>query len=466
MLWAALIPEELPPLNTPQRSEQLMGLATWCLQYTPRVAILEAESNLPAVVMELEASVRLFGGKRCLVERIKASCIELGIKQLSWASNSGAALCLARAGISHGFAKPLDQLLDQLPIDTLSAAALHHATLMRLGCRYLRQLRALPRGGLSRRFDGQLLTALDQAYGLRPETHVWVILPEHFDIKLELMSRIDHAPAILFAARRLLLQMTAWLAVRHQGVTAFVLSWRHDALRASDIAEGGELTIRTAHPTRDIEHLTRLLSEYLDKTELLAPVDELGLQALEVDDLQERSLSLLPQTQETTESLSLTLERIAARLGPERVLRPVLKEDHRPEYMSQWQAAALAPQQATKQVTKYASKANTRSVDIPQPSFILPTPLALATRENRPLYQGVLQLLIGPHRVEGGWWDRVSLSQGNQAQGQAQDGAKETTRNVTRDYWVALSEHAGVLWIFQTRLEQEGTAWYLHGSFA
>jgi protein ImuB len=36
---------------------------------------------------------------------------------------------------------------------------------------------------------------------------------------------------------------------------------------------------------------------------------------------------------------------------------------------------------------------------------------------------------------------------------------------VARDYWVALSAHAGLLWVFQTRLD-EAPAWYLHGHFA
>jgi protein ImuB len=38
-------------------------------------------------------------------------------------------------------------------------------------------------------------------------------------------------------------------------------------------------------------------------------------------------------------------------------------------------------------------------------------------------------------------------------------------RNVVRDYWVALSAEAGVLWVFQTRLDG-APAWYLHGHFA
>ena len=42
--------------------------------------------------------------------------------------------------------------------------------------------------------------------------------------------------------------------------------------------------------------------------------------------------------------------------------------------------------------------------------------------------------------------------------------AEEQT--AVRDYYVALSEHAGVLWIYQTRLESEQAAWFLQGIFA
>ena len=63
-------------------------------------------------------------------------------------------------------------------------------------------------------------------------------------------------------------------------------------------------------------------------------------------------------------------------------------------------------------------------------------------------------LLAGPHRVEGGWWHRDDGS------------ASPGSHHVMRDYWVALSEHAGVLWVFQQRLAGDAIAWYLHGWFA
>ena len=458
MLWAALLPER--PLTDSQRIEAIHGLSVWCLQFTPRVSVIDAALVSAAVVMELEASARLFGGKRKLVERVKVETQELGVGQLAWAPTSLAAVAVARHGLSNGFAKPLEALLDDLPVEVLAPVAAHAAILARVGCQTLGQVRALPRGGLSRRFDKELVGALDQAYGLKPEAHAWVALPDTFEAKLELMARIELAPAMLFGARRLLLQLCAWLAARRSGVTAFTLKWCHDAMRSKAAGDGGELTVRTAKPTRNIEHLSRLLAEHLAKVELLAPVGDLALTADDVRALEESSFSLLPETLPDGEGLALVLERIAARLGPERVLRPIVAEDHRPEWMCHWQPAP-----------DKRPRALARPLDCPQPTFILPKPLRLASRESHPLYQGPLQLLAGPHRVEYGWFDRVGERPGETHE--TPDGRQAKTpptspgtRHVARDSFVALSEHAGVLWIFQTRLANEESAWFLHGIFA
>jgi protein ImuB len=437
MLWAALL---LPfgPDATPPSDDAVQGVATWALQFTPRVAVADE-----AVVIELEASVRLFGGKRRLRDRVQQESKELGVAQLAWAPTSLAALACGRAGLENGFRRPLTELLDSLPLQTLSAVRPHLTTLSQLGCQCLGDVRRLPRGGIGRRFDQALLGALDRAYGLVPEAHAWIALPDSFRSRLELMARVETAPALLFGARRLLLQLCGWLAARHAGTTAFTLHWAHDAMRPREVGEGGALTIRTAQPTRCIEHLCRLLAEHLAKLALEAPVGDLVLCADEVRPLDEHSASLLPDVVNQAESLNLVLERIAARLGPERVLRPVIAEDHRPEWMQHWQPA---PQPLP--------KARARSTALPQPGFLLPEPLRLATRGHKPMFQGVLQLITGPHRVEGGWWHRVADKDG------------QHTLNVQRDYWVAFSEHAGVLWIYQERLADEQTAWYLHGSFA
>ena len=457
MLWSALLlpppsDDTAPPIESPAT---LQALAIWALQFTPRVALAD-----DAVLMEVAGSVRLFGGRRALRDTVWGEGQELGARQLAWAPNSLAALALARAGRENGLRGPLESLLDALPMTVLSAVRLHALTLAHIGCRTLGDVRALPRGGMARRFDKALLTALDQAYGLAPEVHQWVGLPETFEARLELMFRVDEAPALLVGARRLLLQMGGWLAARHSGVTAFTLHWAHDVMRSREAGEGGHLTVGTAEPTRNVEHLSRLLAEHLGKVELAAPVGDLRLTADTVQRLTEASASLLPDNAvHQGETLDLVLERLAARLGPERVLRPVLTEDHRQEWMCRWQAASLPlPRKPTN-----PKPGGLLCSDWPQPTFVLPLPLRLAMRGNRPIYQGELQLLAGPQRVEGGWWDRVVAPAA--APDSESDEADGSTRYVARDYWVALSALAGVLWVFQTRLDHE-PAWYLHGHFA
>lgn len=416
------------------------GIAVWALQFTPRVARVDQ-----AVLLEVEQSLRLFGGEDRVHELVEAGATELGITELAWAPTSLAALACARVGIRDGFSGPLTNVLDPLPYECVDAVNVHGATLARLGCRTLADVRKLPRGGIRRRFDSQLLLALDQAYGLCPEGYQWVTVPETYSAKLQLPGRVDTAPALMFGARRLLVQMGGWLCVRQCGVTAFTLHWCYDVMRAKDAGDGGKITVRTAHPTQNVDHLCRLLTENLAKVTLLAPVGDLVLSATEVTPFIEESRSLIPDDRPTGESIDLVLERIEARLGKKRVLRPVLTEDTRMEWMNHWQ-----PMNAKRPATKV------RQVSGPQPTWILKTPLKLDVKGESPLYQGPLQLLLGPERVEGGWWHRTQDADGRQS-----------SLNVGRDYWVALSQHAGALWIFQQRLPKDTAAsWFLHGLFA
>lgn len=436
--WAALLPLPLPACPSPIDAT---SLGIWALQFTPRVAVLE-----DSVVAEMAGSARLFGGLEHLRAQVECGAQELGAR-VAWAPTGTAALALVRhagsADALDGFRTPLAQVLDVLPLQAITAVARHAPTLARVGCRTLGDVRRLPRGGLGRRFDKALLTALDQAYGLRPEVWEWITLPEQFHARLELMSRVESAPALLFGARRLLMQMAGWLAARRLGTTAFTLRWCHDVMRAKDTGTGGELTVRTAQPTQNTEHLARLLAEHLARVQLLAPAGDLELLATEVVPIAEESRSLIPETLRKGGSTDLALERIQARLGNACVRRPVMSPDHRLEWMQSWDSALDRRPRPHEAVYAF-----------PLPTWVLDEPLRLIERDNRPCYQGPLQMLLGPDRIEGGWWHRSAAD------------ADAVPLNVQRDYWLALSPHAGVLWIFQQRLAHDQTAWFLHGHFA
>lgn len=418
----------------------MRGLVLWSLQFTPRVAVVEG----CAVAMEVESSLRLFKGLEALKERVSAEAPDLGVVGIGWAPTTMAALVMARCGVLDLGRRLLQPVLDELPLAALTAAVAHEETLSCAGITLLGELRRLPRAQVSRRFGPELLAALDQAYGQRAEVFRYETIPEDFSARIELPAREDHAPALLMYARPLLMQMCGWLASRHAGAVGFRFRWIHDSMRAKDAGDGGEVTIRSAEVLRDLENFVRLLAEHLAKQELQAPVGELQIDAIGVQALTEQSASLLPESLGSGESLYLVLERIAARLGPKSVLQPVLIDDHRMEWMTHWTPLAKQKKRTAAQVPE--------QLEQPEPTFVLEAPLELAVINHRPHYEGPLTLLIGPDRVEGGWWDRLL--------------GTSATRNVVRDYWIAQSDNAGVLSVFNTQDANGRIAWFLHGHFA
>ncbi len=80
-----------------------------------------------------------------------------------------------------------------------------------LGCETLVDLQRLPRAGLKKRCGTQLL---DHVAGTAPAAYDWLEMPPSFDTRVELMDRVEHAEALLFVARRLILQLTDWLTAK------------------------------------------------------------------------------------------------------------------------------------------------------------------------------------------------------------------------------------------------------------
>ena len=354
---------------------------------------------------------------------------------------------------------------------TLTAARPHLGVLERLGCRSWDDLLRLPRDGVARRFGAPLLEALDRARGHAPDRYEWLVLPEHFDQKLELDALVIHAPALMAGAQRLLLALQAWLLGRQSGLCACKLIWHLDKRR--DVAPSGELVVRTAQPAQDLRHVARLVAEQLAQQRLPAPVHSLSLQSLQTEKLADSAAataSLLMQARQQGDSAVELIERLGARLGQAQVQSWQAHADHRPERMQRW-VAALGAQGAIKSIAGSARAERARDLNNAKnedlyPSWLLPEPLKLEVAGDSPVYQGRLVRLAGPQRLEATGW----LMAGDSG---AADGARGQPPAI-RDYFIYRSVHAGLLWIYSERLpvsapqEVAGQtrAWYLHGFFA
>jgi protein ImuB len=517
MLWIALqSPDEaastlpLPSPESPAPAPDLQALSWWALQFSPRVTVLEG-----AVLVEVQASERLFGGRRALLGRIRQECADLQVARMAVAPTALAARGLLRCmphavvpqltvAVAACAQRQLSAVLDALPLAALLATQSHEPTLQRLGCERLGQLRALPRGGLSRRFGAALLGALDQAYGLQTELYPWVVLPEQFSQRLEFDARIEVAQGLMFGAHRLLGSLKAWLTARQCGTTGIRLHWEHD-LQRRDEAKAGNLELRTGQATTDMQHLARLLAENLARTALVAPVVAITLEALAVEPLPTASASLLPDDTIRGESLAQLLERLSARLGAQQVRTGQTVPDHRPQRMQAWALSTLdgAARSGTatlaQRAVPTAQKAR-KAQAMPDhwanyPCWILRQPLRLAVMKDKPIYQGPLQLLAGPERIETGWWPESAGDSdltpdsapnafpvrsepteafANPSTSSGRTDLSEQHGDLTlRDYFIASSEMAGLLWIYRQRtgLAHSGAlgaaqvGWYLHGIY-
>jgi protein ImuB len=419
------------------------ALAWWALRFTPMVARVEA-----ALVLEVSGSERLFGGRAALLQNL----FETGTPAVALVHAQGSTALLA---LGRLWAQQPDAPINALPLQCLVAARSHLPTLMRLGCNNWGQLRSLPRGGLARRFGAELVEALDRAYGVRPELYPWLTLPEVFDVPLELSAAVENASALLFGARRLLAQLLVWLRARQRGVLALELVWELDARRSNALhvdahhqgGAQGRMELRTAQATQDMQHLQRLLAEQLGQVTLPAPVLYLRMRTLQTHPLGGESLSLLPEDQRKGDSLHQMLERLGARLGREQILCVQPQARHAPEDMQAWQA--WKPQQG-KRMQDHVVMQSAHAALLP--TWLLALPQPLAVKQHCPQYHGPLTLVAGPQRLETGWLE------GNVA---------------LRDYFVARSAHAGLVWIYRERLPSalqtnpdHALRWYLHGLFA
>jgi len=323
-------------------AEEFTAWSWRALQFTPRVAQLGE-----ALLLEISGSERLFGGRRALLRRLFETHEALSRARGAQGPSSLIALALLRLKL-RGVPLPLP-LPDALPLDVLDAAAAALPALARTGCRSWGALRALPRAGVARRFGAPLLDALDTAYGERPESHRWLLLPEVFDLKLELPALATSAPELMWSAQRLLGQLQLWLQARQRGVLALEFEWTLDLRRLNGrtLPLHEQLQVRTAQPTQDMAHLRRLSGEQLARASLAAPASSLRLRSLETLPWAGASRSFLPEDNLKGEKLHQLVERLSARLGDAQVLLAQAQDDHRPERMQCWlparqQVAALA----------------------------------------------------------------------------------------------------------------------------
>ncbi|MDD5329715.1 MAG: DNA polymerase Y family protein [Sulfuricella sp.] len=391
----------------------LSRLAAWAGQYTPAVSLVAPHGLL----LEVGGCLRLFGGLEALAGRVREDVAGLGYRAfLAVAPTPLGAWLLAHAGLEEriGAMDGLARRLQDLPLALLGLPPATVEALHGIGAVSLGDCLRLPRAGLNRRFGPALLDRLDRALGRRPDPRVPFVPPASFEARLELPAEVWETEALLFATRRLLLELEGYLIGRGGGVQRLSLTLIHHKRPATAVMLG------LAAPGRDARHWLALLRERLGQLALPAAVEAVALAADDIRPLGGRNFSLFQDAQQESEERAALVERLQARLGAAAVRGLCAVDEHRPELA--WrhgEPGEKAPVPVCGQ----------------RPLWLLGAPEPLGAPEG-------LVLRAGPERIESGWWDG---------------------RDMARDYFVAEDSHGARLWVFrELRGERR---WFLHGYF-
>ena len=437
-------------------------LAIWASRWSPLV-----EVDGDGLRLDVSGVAHLFSGEDRLVRDIQRRFARIGLTvRVAIAPTAAAAWALAHHAPSLCDYDDLEAKLAPLPASALRLDPESVRTLERLGLKTIGALTAVPRLALARRFRGaeDVVDALDRAFGKKPEplTAVPSDPPPRALLKLEEPATHPEAPAQ--ALERLIPALVGELEQRRLGARRLSLSgYRVDGSVAM-------ASVATAIPSREPQHLQRLLA---DKTAALNPAfgfDAFALTADWTEDLGAAQDSLVEEPSGERE-LARLVDRLTVKLGPRAVRRPQAAESHLPERASGWRPAIFpSPSGEGSSRCKRAGVGDRSkphpSIPSPEgegkqrPQRLLDRPEAIdviyATPEGMPrrfMWRRAahdIALVEGPERIAPEWWRQPS-----------------STR--LRDYYRIEDANGRRYWIYRDGLIGDGRGgapnWFIHGLF-
>lgn len=417
-------------LRDPQSEAALLqAMAIECQRFTPTVAI-EPDSEL---LLEVRASLRLFGGARALLQLIASMLNDRNLNHtMALSPTARSAQWICRSTASNRVVPPrnLSAALFELPLQVLHWPLEIYLRLQRFGVTKLGDLMRLPRAGLARRIGRERLAELDQALGRRPDLRCTIEPAERYAERVLLDFEIEttHLAETLLNAR--LDGMQQFLIQRTLCIADVLITLKHREHPETQVRIG------LASPTADMAHVKKLLHETFHAVRIPEPIREIAIAVDRLVPAQPTSHSLSLRhaslaTSSDTQARTRLLEQLHARFGREAVKSIGSVADRRPEF---------AHMQSPVQITA-ASKAIPCLPSLPQrPLWLLRQPLAIKKADGSAQH---LDLGRGPERIRSGWWDGTNLD---------------------RDYFLLQRQDGSLAWCYQDRARSG--QWFLHGLYA
>jgi protein ImuB len=435
--------------NEPADRKLLEAVADWCARYTPLVA-LDPPCGL---FLDVTRVAHLFGGENALLEDAARKIASQGfLVHAALAGTAEAARALAQykpgtvvpPGGEAGAVAPL-------PTDALNTEPHIIYALKRAGLKTVGQVAGRMRQELASRFGSSFVLLLERTCGrnggpITPRTPLPTLMAER-----RFAEPVTDEAAIVETLLSLSNDITVILEPQGRGAR-ILEAW---FFRAD--GQVRHVTIETGRAIREPTIIVRLFQERLDA--LIDPLDPgFGFDLIRLSVLSAQAITAENigfDTRSCERDVAFLVDRLAARLGAQRILRFLPQDTHIPEA-----ASIAAPAQYTEPVAGpwRAGRDSDGAPSRPLRLFAKAEPI-IVPEENiagmpvRFYWRHALHRLAhaeGPERIATEWWHYQNPG-------------------CTRDYFRVKDEDGQHFWIYREGLPDRETLqprWFMHGLLA
>jgi protein ImuB len=380
--------------------------------FTPRVE----DAGAGIVYLDLEGLGALFESESRLANAVAQRAMHLGLEaRIGVAGSKVAAYLAACHGGGVVVIPPGEEwhFLAPVPLKLLEPSPELTVTLHRWGIRCIGDLAALPITAVGTRLGPEGVLLVRRARGEDERPLMPRSQPLHFEEAVEIEYGIEALEPLLFVLRGLLDRLATRLAMR-----GFVCGDLHLSLRLADRGRD-ERTIAVAAPSNEVKSLLALVRLQLETHPPTAAIAGIRIVAV-AECLRAAQLDLFRPNGPAPARLAVTLARLTAICGADRVGAPAVADTHRPDaygindygvkvlgcYGVRDGEYPLTPNT----LTPNTLTPNTLTIPLALRALRPPQAVEVFCERDRPEFvrgaglAGRVVQAAGPWRVQGEWW--------------------------------------------------------------
>jgi len=419
--------------NTQAEQHCQAQLCCWAYSITPTLYSYRED----CLQLEIGGCLTLFKGLDALLDTVATGMRSRGYRVhcgLAPTPKAAWLMSFADSELAMDIQQDLKARLAGLPLNLLDDFSGIVDSLRRAGLHTLGDILSLPTAALGRRCGKNFTHFLQQLLGQREDLQPDYQPPKEFNDEYWFGYEVK-ANAELLPAIKLLLQSLCQF-LRNTQLQTDEIQWQ---LRSID-GKLEPIIVRSASSHSYWERWYQLTCIRIDQLQLDSSVEGIALQCPNLRAGELESLDLFnPHNQR--EPLNSLLDRLRSRLGLQAIEKVGCRDEHLPEFALHVDNDIRSGDQDTSQLCAQ------------RPFWLMPQPQPLKQYGEHLYWNGALNLIYGPERIEDNWWREAA----------------------SRDYYIAVDSGGQHYWVFNDRLAQRGlpqrglpqlTHWYIHGIFA